>query len=95
MFKDAQTPKVPGTVAAPVTADHPGHFTHGESTYDFPAGHSRPEQPGLLFDGANIQAEDLGQFWLWNMDPYRDDFSSWHSDNDFNGLGEDYPNNLL
>jgi hypothetical protein len=73
-----------------VIADLTGQSIHDEAMQELPSGGNRPEQPGLLFDGANIQAEDLGQFWLWNLDPYRDDFSNWHFDNEFYGRVEDY-----
>ncbi|KAJ9603127.1 hypothetical protein H2200_012422 [Cladophialophora chaetospira] len=83
VFKDAQTPKAPAIVMNPDIAGHATDLTNNGASQGFPLGENRPEQSGLLFDGANFHAEDLGQLWLWNLDPYRDDFSSWQLDDDF------------
>jgi hypothetical protein len=41
------------------------------------------EFAGFTFDGSIFNTEDLGQFWLWNMEPYLDDSSAgWQSGDD-------------
>jgi hypothetical protein len=42
-----------------------------------------PEQAGFTFDGSIFNSEDLGQFWLWKMDPHIEDCASWQSGDDY------------
>ena len=48
-------------------------------------GGTRTEFAGFTFDGSMFNTDDLGQFWLWNMEPFMDDSSvSWQSGDDHN-----------
>ena len=62
-------------------------YSPNEQDHQLPGTESRPEHSGFLFDGSNFNAEDLGQFWLWNMDPHIDDVTSWHSSDDYSQIG--------
>jgi hypothetical protein len=80
VFKDAATPRPHPTTTSSINE----HSNVGQgSQYDHQhqprwVAH-RPDPSGFSFDGFNFNAEDLGQFWLWNMDPTTDDATSWHS----------------
>jgi hypothetical protein len=43
----------------------------------------RPENAGFTFDGSNFNTQDLGQFWLWDIDPHMEDGASSYSGEDF------------
>jgi hypothetical protein len=46
----------------------------------------RPENTGFTFDGSNFNTQDLGQFWLWDIDPHMEDGASSYSGEDINRL---------
>ena len=84
VFKDAAAPR-PAVNNTGTSSDrlHQHYFDHNQMQQMEP-GVARTDFAGFTFDGSNFNTEDLGQFWLWNMDPYVDDSNaSWHS-------GEEY-----
>ena len=84
VFKDVSAPRDPLAAFGPNTDHaHQQHFEHSQ-TQQLVEGATRAEHSGFIFDGSNFNTEDLGQFWLWNMDPYVDDsVASWQSGDDF------------
>ena len=80
VFRDAAAPRAPSASTGYSTAgSHQQYFQHSQMQ---PVAHgdTRADYTGFTFDGSNFNTEDLGQFWLWNMDPHMDDsVASWHS----------------
>jgi hypothetical protein len=88
VFKEVATPRPQFTTAGSTNdRSNTAQYSPNEQGYRFPGTESRPEHSGFLSDGSNFNAEDLGQFWLWNMDPHIDDVTSWHSGDDYSQLG--------
>jgi hypothetical protein len=83
VFKEVATPRTQ-PITANSTNDHSnGQYSQNEQEHQLQWAENRPEHSGFLFDGSNFNAEDLGQFWLWNMDPHIEDVTSWHSGDDY------------
>ena len=81
VFKDNATPKPTfNFVSYNTDRPHQQQFEHSQMQQGMGQWGSKPESTGFTFDGSNFNTEDLGQFWLWNMDPYVDDsVASWQS----------------
>lgn len=83
VFKDVAIPRS----QLPCTASEPPLSTHNLPQYSQihqvqPAG-TVPENESFTFDGSNFNTEDLGQYWLWSMDPHIGDRGRWQSGDEY------------
>ena len=80
VFRDVAAPRAPlGSTSHSMGGSHQQYFQHSQMQ-PTSQGDTRPDYAGFTFDGSNFNTEDLGQFWLWNMDPHMDDsVASWQS----------------
>ena len=88
VFRDVATPRpLPTTGVHSPGRSHHQHFEHSQMQ-QVGQGSTRTEYAGFTFNGSNFSTGDLGQFWLWNMEPYVDDSgASWQSGEDHNQEG--------
>ena len=78
VFRDVATPRAqPPTDNLNTTRAHQQRLQHSMMS-QMQQAQTRNEYPGFIFDGSNLNTEDLGQFWLWNMEPYTEEgFTGW------------------
>jgi hypothetical protein len=82
VFKDVAAPRARmPSISEPRRSDQVD--PQNNPTHQAQQAGTMPDQAAFAFGGSNLYTEDLGQFWLWSMDPHIEDGESWQCGDEF------------